>query len=280
MKETFNYGGTERTAERDAGARSVKKIAALLAMAAALFAASCAYADEGPAAAGRRGGALSPEAALEYMKKTENLLIVDVATKSHYERKHFTGAVNIPIEELSGAEEEALYRELPAGRPVLMHCRLGMIVPGACERMAALRPDIKELAYIDGAPLFDEYNEWLATRGGNAAERKLLGGLTPEDALEYMKKTENLVIVEVNAPEWKLRRGFAGAMHIPYTEMAERCGEIPAGRPVLLYCGGGIVSVEAYGVLREKRPDIPQLAYIAGAPLVREYNEWLAERGK
>lgn len=151
MREIFDRGRTARTA----GA-----IAALL-MLAALFAASCACA----AAPERRGAALTPEAALEYMKSAENILIVDVASKANYERKHFDGAVNIPIEDLSGAEEDELYKKLPAGRPVLMHCRLGMIVPGACERLAALRPDITELSYIDGAPLFDEYNEWLTERG-------------------------------------------------------------------------------------------------------------------
>lgn len=106
-----------------------------------------------------------------------------------------------------------------------------------------------------------------------------LGGMSPKDALEYMKTTEDLVIVEVNAPEWKLSTGFTRAMYIPYTEMGERCDEIPEGRPVLLHCGGGIVSVEAYETLLEKRLDIPQLGYIAGVPPVHDYNKWLAEQG-
>ena len=41
-----------------------------------------------------------------------------------------------------------------------------------------------------------------------------LGAMSPEDALEYMKNTQNLVIVEVNAPEWKLSNGITGAMYI------------------------------------------------------------------
>ena len=114
----------------------------------------------------RRLGALTPEAALEYMKTEKNLVIVDVAAKRYFDREHFAGAVNIPIEELDGEEEDELYAALPKGRPVLLHCRLGMIVPGAYERLAELRPDIPEIAYIDGAPLFREYNEWLAGREG------------------------------------------------------------------------------------------------------------------
>ena len=106
----------------------------------------------------------------------------------------------------------------------------------------------------------------------------LLGGLSPDDALAYMKRTPDLVIVEVNAPEWKLKEGFSGALWIPYTEMAERYAEIPEGRPVLLHCGGGIVSKDAYKTLQEKRPDIPELGYIAGAPPVHAYNEWKKTR--
>ena len=105
-----------------------------------------------------------------------------------------------------------------------------------------------------------------------------LGGMSPEDALTYMETTPDLVIVEVNAPEWKLSNGITGAIWIPYTEMAERYDEIPEGKPVLLHCGGGIVSVEAYETLLEVRPDIPELSYIAGAPPVSAYNEWLANQ--
>lgn len=108
------------------------------------------------------------------------------------------------------------------------------------------------------------------------------GALAPEKALKYMQDhyKEGLVIVEVNTDYWKLKTGFKGAMHIPHTEMAARYNEIPAGKPVILHCGAGVVSVDAYKILQEKRKDIPQLSYIAGAPPVAEFNEWLKDRGK
>ena len=219
-------------------------------------------------------GEMSPEDALVYMQATENLVIVDVATTNHYNNTHFEGAINIPIEELDAKEIEEKYMAIPSDVPVLVHCRLGMIVPKAYEQIKKLRPDIPEIGYIDGAPLFDKYNAWCSAQS-TMQEQILLGGQTPQDALEYMKNTPNLVIVEVNAPEWKLSNGITGAMWIPYTEMAERYDEIPTGQPVLLHCGGGIVSVEAYEILLEKRPNIPELSYIAGAPPVKAYNEWL-----
>ncbi|WP_455665874.1 rhodanese-like domain-containing protein [Phocaeicola sp.] len=109
-------------------------------------------------------GAMSPEKALEYMKTTENLVIVDVASRTNYARKHFERAVNIPIENLSSDEEKELYLKLPKGRPVILHCRLGMIVLGAYRTLKQLRPDIPEISYIDDRPPFDEYNEWVKSK--------------------------------------------------------------------------------------------------------------------
>lgn len=107
-----------------------------------------------------------------------------------------------------------------------------------------------------------------------------LGGMNPSDALEYMKTTPDLVIVQVNTAEWKIEPGFTGALWIPHDEMAERYDEIPEGKPVILHCGGGIVSVPAYETLLEKRPDIPELSYIAGSPhsIIDKYNKWLESK--
>ena len=111
-------------------------------------------------------------------------------------------------------------------------------------------------------------------------EVKRLGGLTPEAALEFLKTTPNVVIVEVNTDYWKLKTGFIGALHIPHDQMAERYDEIPDGVPVILHCGAGVVSVPAYETLCEKRPNIPVLGYIAGHPPVAEYNKWYNENHK
>ena len=107
-------------------------------------------------------GALTPQDALTYMKNTKNLVIVDVAAKRWFRKKHFADAVNIPIEDIRCDTQDARYLALPSGRPVLLHCRMGAIVPGAYRRIKALRPDIPQISYICGAPLFDEYNRWYA----------------------------------------------------------------------------------------------------------------------
>ena len=106
-------------------------------------------------------GSISPKDALEYMKTKKDLVIVDVAAKRWYAQEHFKGAINIPIEELSTEEEKELYLQLPKDRSVVMHCWLGMIVSGAYRMLKQLRPDISEIYYIDGKPLFEDYNEWI-----------------------------------------------------------------------------------------------------------------------
>jgi len=106
-----------------------------------------------------------------------------------------------------------------------------------------------------------------------------MGGISPEQALEYMKTTENLVILDVREPQY-INSYFEGSIQIPWTQMAKRYNEVPKGRPVLINCGLGQVAPRAYETLKKNRPDIPELGYIAGAPKFREYNNWLKEQKK
>lgn len=122
----------------------------------------------------------------------------------------------------------------------------------------------------------DADNAKLSTSQSSKTTQKLLGGLSPKQALQYIKNTPDVVIVQVNTAQWKIEPGFTGAIWIPHDEMQTRYNEIPRGRPVILHCGAGVVSVPAYKTLIEKRPDIPELSYIAGRPheIMQEYNSW------
>lgn len=131
-----------------------------------LLALCCVYPAQ--AAEQKDLGSMEPAQALEYMKTTPELVIVDVATRSGFERIHFAKAINIPIENISSAESKELYMQIPTGRPVILHCRLGMIVPDAYRTLKSLRPDIPEISYISGRPPFDEYNTWHKTNRQHA----------------------------------------------------------------------------------------------------------------
>lgn len=105
-------------------------------------------------------GGLPPEQALDYMDKTPDLVIVNVAGRGFWDRNHFDGAVNIPTEDIGDDASIEKLKELPAGRPVIMHCRRGHMVVDWYQRLKALRPDIPEVSYIAGVPPFDAYNDW------------------------------------------------------------------------------------------------------------------------
>lgn len=226
-------------------------------------------------------GALTPQKALEYMKTTSELVIVDVATAHEYAEEHFDGAINIHYSEMPER-----YDEIPRDRKVLLHCRLGMVVPNAYRVLLEKRPDIVELSYIDGAPLFEAYNSWKKEQenenGNDIVEgERYLGGLTPSDALEYMKTMSDLYIIDVREDEWyEGYTQFDGNMHIPRSQLPTRYIEIPSDRPVILNCGAGVQAPRAYEFLREKNADIKQLSYIAGTPLFSAYNNWLKEQNK
>jgi glyoxylase-like metal-dependent hydrolase (beta-lactamase superfamily II)/rhodanese-related sulfurtransferase len=64
---------------------------------------------------------------------------------------------------------------------------------------------------------------------------------------------------------------IAGAVNIPLTHLAERLGEIPAGRPVTVHCEGGYRSAIAASLLeRHGRRDVHDL--------VGGYKAWIAAR--
>lgn len=93
--------------------------------------------------------ALSPEQAEAYMKTAPALVIIDVRPPEYYEKARITGALNLPLKEL-----EKRMDEIPAGRPVLMHCQTGRSVRDAFALVRKNRPDLTEIYYIDGTPSF------------------------------------------------------------------------------------------------------------------------------
>lgn len=100
-----------------------------------------------------------------------------------------------------------------------------------------------------------------------------LGGISPEEALEYMKTTPDLVVIDVRTAEWR-NPVFKGAVYIPHDEIQRRYKEIPTDRPVLLHCGAGIMAPRAYKYLVDLKANIKELRYIAGSPKFSEYNKW------
>ena len=90
------------------------------------------------------------------------------------------------------------------------------------------------------------------------------------------RASDGAVLLDVREDsEW--RAGHApGAIHIPYEVLRERAREIPAGRPIVTYCAGGIRSSLAASILEAARRDVANMRggftawRSAGLPASRE----------
>jgi len=105
-----------------------------------LFAQPVTAADPGP---------VTPEKGKAMIQQKKDLLILDVRNPNEFVVTHYPGALNIPVNEL-----EARIDEVPKGKPVLVHCGLGMRAMRAYEILKKKRPDIELLYVIDGTVIF------------------------------------------------------------------------------------------------------------------------------
>ena len=94
-------------------------------------------------------GYITPEAGKAIILEKKDLVILDVRTPDEHAAAHYPNALNIPVDEL-----EARISEVPAGKPVLVHCGTGKRGQRAYELLKAKRPDIKELYCISGNTIF------------------------------------------------------------------------------------------------------------------------------
>lgn len=86
--------------------------------------------------------------------------------------------------------------------------------------------------------------------------RRMLGSggvasISPAAARELMESGGCLLLDVRSAGEWRSGR-IAGAVHIPLPEIGARWTELPADRPVVVYCASGMRSRSAAGTLLQK----------------------------
>lgn len=91
------------------------------------------------------GDILSPAEARAYMAATPDVLILDVRTRDEYAQGHLDGAVNIPVDSL-----EARLEELPADRPLLIHCRMGVRAERAYGIVKEKKPELTDVRMVRG----------------------------------------------------------------------------------------------------------------------------------
>ena len=95
-------------------------------------------------------GPVEPEAAKALVQQQQDLVVLDVRNPNEFVVAHYPNALNIPVNEL-----ETRFAEVPVGRPVLVHCGMGRRAKRGYEILREKRPDIKDLYYIKGEPIFN-----------------------------------------------------------------------------------------------------------------------------
>lgn len=92
------------------------------------------------------------------------------------------------------------------------------------------------------------------------------GPLTPEAARQFIQEHPDVFLVDLRTDREFSLGHLPGAVNIPARELEIRAQEVPAGRPVMVYCGLGFRSATSQRQLRHLRPDVGPVYYIKGRP--------------
>ena len=81
------------------------------------------------------------------------------------------------------------------------------------------------------------------------------GTLRGPQAHALMKELgDGLVVLDVRTPKEYAKKHIPGAINIPVDELANRAGELPNERPILIVCRAGVRAAAAYSILLKTRP--------------------------
>lgn len=85
----------------------------------------------------------------------DQFLFIDVRTPEEYAAGHFPPAINIPVDEL-----EQRINEIPTDKPIVFSCATGARAGEAYYMFLDMRPDVKDVFYLEATNDFTEDNEY------------------------------------------------------------------------------------------------------------------------
>jgi glyoxylase-like metal-dependent hydrolase (beta-lactamase superfamily II)/rhodanese-related sulfurtransferase len=172
--------------------------------------------------------------------------LLDTRDPAEFAAAHLAGSLNIG---LGGQYATWAGTMLDRERPIVI------IADAGREQEAAVRLGRIGFDHIVG------YLEDLGTLEARPELTATIDRVSPALAAEQLASGEPLA-VDVRAPREREEKFVAGSVNIPLNHLAERLKELPADRPLLVYCAGGYRSSIAASLLQ--RHGFTRVAEIAG----------------
>ncbi|MFD2420345.1 MBL fold metallo-hydrolase [Amycolatopsis pigmentata] len=188
-------------------------------------------------------------------RRAAGAVLVDGRDPQEFAAGHLRGAVNVPAD---GRFAEQAGTVIRPGQEVVV------IAPAGRENELVTR-----LARIG----FDRVTGYLADAEARlpelAGEMVQASRVTADQLRDALGGERPPVVVDVRNAAEREEGGIEGSLHIPLAQLLDRIGEIPAERPVVLHCAGGLRSSIAASLLRHAgRDDVSDLLGGYGAWLL------------
>ncbi len=179
-------------------------------------------------------------------RQREGAQILDTREPSEFAAAHLTGSQNIG---LGGQYATWAGSILDPQRPIVIIAEAGR------EQESAMR-----LGRIG----FDRVIGYLADVHSLESRPELRTSterLSPAVAAERLHAARTPLIVDVRTPSERQAKHIEGSVGLPLSRLAERKGELPADRPLLVHCAGGYRSSIAASLLQQAGfADVSELA--------------------
>ena len=166
-------------------------------------------------------------------------LVVDTRTTAEFAAGHVPGTINIPLD--AGFTTWAGWL-LPYDRDIYL------LVNGDCPGCTeAARRDLATIGLDRIVGAFDE--EAIAAWTAAGGTLGMIVQVNPTDVAALLERDAVTVIDVRGRSEWDAGH-LPGARHVPLGYLADRMGELPLEKPIILYCQGGARSSIGASVLR------------------------------
>ena len=180
-------------------------------------------------------------------EQKKGVQVLDTRDPAEFAAAHLDGSINVGlIGQYATWAGTVLTRDQP----------IAIVADPDAEAESALR-----LGRIGFDHVIGYLNGGLRSADGSAARIVTTERIAADIAARRLASQAPPVAVDVRAASERAQKRIEGSVHIPLARLVERMSDIPADRPVLVFCAGGYRSSIAASLLqRDGRTNVSELA--------------------